>query len=49
MKAGTYKAHHGIRAWGSPVSPNTQLAWLLHLSDNLSARLNDCDRRTKLE
>jgi 3'-5' exoribonuclease len=32
-------SHHGCREWGSPVSPDTKAAWLLHLSDNLSARL----------
>ncbi len=37
-------AHHGQRAWGSPVSPRTQLAWLLHLCDGISARMNDCDK-----
>ena len=36
-------SHHGQRAWGSPVAPNSRLAWLLHLSDSLSARLDDCD------
>jgi 3'-5' exoribonuclease len=35
-------AHHGQRAWGSPVSPSTRLAWLLHLCDGLSARMYDC-------
>jgi 3'-5' exoribonuclease len=35
-------AHHGQKEWGSPVLPNTKLAWLLHFSDALSARLNDC-------
>jgi len=34
-------SHHGCREWGSPVSPATGLAWLLHLSDNLSARIED--------
>lgn len=37
-------AHHGSREWGSPVAPKTQTAWLLHLCDNMSARMNDCDR-----
>ena len=37
-------SHHGLRAWGSPVMPKTKCAWLLHLSDNLSARVDDCDR-----
>ena len=36
-------SHHGQRAWGSPVAPNSRLAWLLHLSDSMSARLDDCD------
>lgn len=35
-------SHHGAREWGSPVSPCSRLAWLLHLSDSMSARLNDC-------
>lgn len=33
-------AHHGLRAWGSPVEPRTRLAWLLHFSDNLSAHMD---------
>lgn len=37
-------AHHGHREWGSPVAPKTQAAWLLHLCDGISARMNDCDR-----
>lgn len=35
-------AHHGFRQWGSPVEPNTRLAWILHLCDALSARVDDC-------
>lgn len=35
-------AHHGRREYGSPVSPDTRLAWILHLSDSLSARGDDC-------
>lgn len=35
-------AHHGLREWGSPVTPKTKLAWLLHLCDNMSARMYDC-------
>lgn len=34
-------SHHGLREWGSPVRPQTPLAWILHLSDSLSARLDD--------
>lgn len=37
-------SHHGSRAAGSPVMPYTKAAWLLHLCDGLSARLNDCDK-----
>ena len=37
-------SHHGQRAWGSPVSPSSKEAWLLHCSDMVSARLNDCDK-----
>ncbi len=31
-------AHHGIREWGSPVSPMTIEAHILHMADNLSAK-----------
>ena len=34
-------AHHGERAWGSPVTPKTPLAWLLHCADNMSAKVNE--------
>jgi 3'-5' exoribonuclease len=37
-------SHHGMREWGSPVAPATREAWILHLADNLSARLDDCDK-----
>jgi 3'-5' exoribonuclease len=37
-------AHHGHREYGSPVAPRTQCAWLVHLCDGISARMNDCDR-----
>ncbi len=36
-------SHHGMRAWGSPVEPHTKMAWILHLCDNMSARLDDCN------
>lgn len=36
-------AHHGAREFGSPVAPRTRTAWLLHLCDSLSARMDDCD------
>jgi 3'-5' exoribonuclease len=34
-------AHHGQPDWGSPVKPHSKIAWLLHLCDNISARLSD--------
>ena len=37
-------SHHQLREWGSPVRPLTPLAWLLHLCDNMSARLDDCSK-----
>lgn len=40
-------AHHGLREWGSPVTPQTHLAYLLHLCDSISARMEDCNRRKK--
>jgi 3'-5' exoribonuclease len=36
-------SHHGLREWGSPVAPNSRCAWLLHLCDNMSARMYDCE------
>jgi len=36
-------AHHGQRAWGSPVAPNSRIAWLLHCCDIISARMADCE------
>ena len=36
-------SHHGLPQWGSPVGPNTRLAWLIHLADQISARMYDCD------
>jgi 3'-5' exoribonuclease len=38
-------AHHGFKEWGSPVTPQTRMAWILHLSDALSARVTDCYTR----
>lgn len=40
-------SHHGMREWGSPVAPATREAWILHLADNLSARLDDCDKHDR--
>lgn len=36
-------AHHGSREWGSPVVPLTKLAWMLHLCDGISARMDDAE------
>ena len=35
-------SHHG--AFGSSVQPKTRVAWLLHLCDQISARMDDADR-----
>ena len=37
-------AHHSLREWGSPVGPHTKLAWMLHLCDGISARMNDAEK-----
>lgn len=37
-------SHHGRREWGSSVAPLTKEAWILHLCDGLSARINDADK-----
>lgn len=37
-------AHHGLREFGSPVAPNSKVAWLLHLCDSISARMDDVGR-----
>lgn len=34
-------AHHGRYEWKSPALPRTRMAWLLHLSDCMSARVDD--------
>jgi 3'-5' exoribonuclease len=41
-------AHHGSKEYGSPVQPLTRLAWILHLCDSLSARMDDCDKKRDL-
>jgi 3'-5' exoribonuclease len=38
-------SHHGQKEWGSPVQPRTRMAWMLHLCDGISARIDDCDKR----
>ncbi len=42
-------SHHGMREWGSPVAPATKEAWILHLADNISARLDDCDKHDRIK
>ena len=42
-------AQHGQREHGSPVSPNTKLAWMLHLCDGISARMDDAERWDRYE
>ncbi len=37
-------SHHGQREFGSPVAPKTKEAWMLHLCDGISARMNDADK-----
>lgn len=34
-------SHHGNKLYGSPVEPQTKLAWLIHLCDSISARMHD--------
>ena len=34
-------AHHGRLEWKSPVTPKDRTAWLLHLCDAMSARIDD--------
>lgn len=41
-------AHHGKREFGSPVAPKSKEAWLLHLCDSISARMDDADRLDQL-
>jgi hypothetical protein len=37
-------AHHGSRQYGSPVAPKSQVAWMLHLCDSVSARMDDWNK-----
>lgn len=39
-------AHHGRLEWKSPVTPQDRLAWILHLCDAMSARVDDCVKRS---
>ncbi|WP_134439478.1 HD domain-containing protein [Methylacidiphilum caldifontis] len=32
-------AHHGLREYGSPTTPRTPEAWIVHILDNLDAKL----------
>jgi 3'-5' exoribonuclease len=40
-------SHHGLKEWGSPVQPETRLAWLLHLCDSMSARMDDVYKKVE--
>ena len=42
-------AHHGQKAWGSVVAPKTKLAWLLHICDQMSARMDDGETNLYLQ
>lgn len=35
-------AHHGRHEWKSPATPQDRTAWILHLCDAMSARVDDC-------
>jgi 3'-5' exoribonuclease len=37
-------AHHGSRQFGSPVAPKSQVSWMLHLCDSISARMDDWNK-----
>lgn len=41
-------SHHGQKSWGSAVAPKTRLAWILHISDQFSARMDDGERNQYL-
>ncbi|MCC6769776.1 MAG: HD domain-containing protein [Gemmatimonadaceae bacterium] len=34
------ESHHAMKEWGSPTTPASREAWLLHLADMASAKLN---------
>ena len=34
-------SHHGKKEWGSPIEPQSQGAWILHLADMMSARVDE--------
>lgn len=36
-------SHHGRHEYHSPVTPQTKMAWILHLCDSISARVYDTD------
>lgn len=38
-------AHHGRHEYKSPAEPKDEMAWILHLCDNMSARVSDCRLR----
>ena len=42
-------SHHGQREFGSPVAPKSKEAWLVHLCDGISARMDDADRLDQIK
>jgi len=41
-------SHHGRREWGSAVAPSSREAWLVHLADMKSARMDSYDKSSRL-
>ena len=41
-------SHHGRREWGSSVAPGSREAWLVHLADMMSARMDSYDKSSRL-
>lgn len=37
-------SHHQLKEWGSPVTPKTPVAWILHCCDSISARINELQK-----
>jgi len=33
-------SHHNISEWGSPISPNSNEAWIIHFAENLSSKIS---------
>jgi len=32
-------SHHNLKEWGSPIQPNSNEAWIIHFSENLSSKI----------